>query len=470
VTGSDRDEEGRLIAGRYRLQRRIGGGAMGVVYLAKDEMLDRTVAVKELLLTPGLSEEEAEHARKRSFREARIAARLQHQYAITVFSVAEDDGKPVLVMEYLPSQSLAEVLAERKTLPPAEAAKLGAHAASALAAAHAAGIVHRDVKPGNILISEDGAAKITDFGISRATDDGTLTGSGRFAGTPAFLAPEAARGEKPSQASDVFSLGATLYAAVEGRFPYGSTENQMALLYAAAAGRINPPEPAGPLTDVLNRMMLLDPDARPSMAELADELAKLAEPPEKRGKNARRLLVAGLAVLVVAAGVLAYVLIPRSPGDNTATGGSPQPPVPGNSSSAEQPAAVAPTTTTAPPTTTTTPPPALPPATGTVISQTQAVSDYYAVLPTGYEQAWTMLGPVIQREVGKASFVSWWTAITNLRVTVPPQMEGENKVQVTIEFTKGGKHWRETHHLGMIAGKDRPLINTDYGPSSFTIG
>ncbi|WP_433870220.1 serine/threonine-protein kinase [Saccharopolyspora sp. CA-218241] len=180
--------EGRLIAGRYRLEQRIGSGAMGVVWRAVDERLHRTVAVKLLIVQPGYTPEETEEARQRTMREGRIAARLQHQNAIVVFDTAEDEGQPVLVMEYLPSQSLATVISEHGVLPPMQVAKIGLQVAGALAAAHMAGIVHRDLKPGNILLGDNGMAKITDFGISRAIGDVAVTKSGILAGTPAYLA------------------------------------------------------------------------------------------------------------------------------------------------------------------------------------------------------------------------------------------------------------------------------------------
>ncbi len=178
-------EDGRLVAGRYRLISRIGTGAMGVVWRAHDERLNRTVAVKKLLLSPGLPEDEAAEAVERCMREGRIAARLHHANAISVFDVVDEDGAPCLIMEYLPSKSLAMVLTEQGPLDPYEVARIGALSASALVAAHAAGIVHRDIKPGNILLGDDGSVKITDFGISRAADDVTVTKTGMIAGTPA---------------------------------------------------------------------------------------------------------------------------------------------------------------------------------------------------------------------------------------------------------------------------------------------
>jgi serine/threonine protein kinase len=248
---------------------------MGVVWQARDERLERMVAIKQLVLQPGLSEQETDEARRRAMREARIAARLQHPNAITVFDVAENDGEPCLVMEFLPSRSLSSVLAERGTLSPEEAAKICAQVASALTAAHAAGIVHRDVKPANILLTENGTAKITDFGISRAVGDVTVTQTGISAGTPAYLAPEVARGHDPSPAADVFSLGATLYNAVEGRPPFGTSQNPLALLHAVATGQVPPPKQAGAVTTLLMGMLDAEPEARPTMREATDALTEV---------------------------------------------------------------------------------------------------------------------------------------------------------------------------------------------------
>jgi eukaryotic-like serine/threonine-protein kinase len=273
----------RLVAGRYRLDRQIGTGAMGVVWQAHDERLDRTVALKELLMQPGLAEDEAETARARAMREGRIAARLQHPHAICVYDVALDRGTgvgdqmvPWLVMEYLPSRSLATALTEHGPLPPHEVARIGYQVAAALTAAHQAGIVHRDVKPGNVLLGQDGTVKITDFGISRASWDATLTRTGVLSGTPAYFAPEVARGEQPGPASDVFSLGSMLYVAVEGEPPFGLDDNTLALLRTVAEGQVEPPRRAGPLAPLLMQLMADDPAARPSMPDAAAALGAVA--------------------------------------------------------------------------------------------------------------------------------------------------------------------------------------------------
>ncbi|MEC3980362.1 protein kinase domain-containing protein [Amycolatopsis sp. H20-H5] len=257
-----------LIAGRYRLLARVGRGAMGVVWRARDELLDRVVAVKQLDATTGVGG-------RRGMREARVAARLRHPHAITVYDVVEQTGNLYLVMEFLPS-SLAGLLAEHGTLPAGYVAKAGAQVASALATAQAAGIVHRDVTPGNVLITADGTAVIADFGISRASGEATVTSRGFIAGTPAYLAPEVAGGEEAGFPSDVFSLGATLYTALEGRPPFGTSENTLALLVRIAYEEVDPPRHGGPLADVLLSMLRRDAAERPAMAEVRTALAEVA--------------------------------------------------------------------------------------------------------------------------------------------------------------------------------------------------
>ncbi|WP_026204274.1 serine/threonine-protein kinase [Actinomycetospora chiangmaiensis] len=266
----------RVVAGRYRLEERIGSGAMGVVWRGTDERLGRVVAIKQVFLNQGLDEAEADEVRQRTLREGRIAARLQHPHAISVFDASIEGDEPWLVMEYLPSRSLSAMLAEQGPLDPRLVARIGRQVADALDAAHQAGIVHRDVKPGNVLIGSDGTVKITDFGISRATGDLTLTRTGMLAGTPAYLAPEVARGDDSTFASDVFSLGATLYAAVEGIPPFGSDDNALALLHNVAAGAVNPPVQAGPLTALLMRLLRSEPTERPTAAQARRELGRIA--------------------------------------------------------------------------------------------------------------------------------------------------------------------------------------------------
>ena len=265
-----------LIAGRYRLVSELGRGAMGVVWLARDERLGRTVAVKELRSGIGLSETQVQSSHLRARREARIAARLHHPHAVAIYDVAEHEGRPYLVMEYVRSRSLSEVLAQETVLTAAVVAEIGEQMASALVAAHKAGIVHRDIKPGNILFTDDGTAKLTDFGISRANDDVTVTATGEMLGTPAYVAPEVAQGRPASAASDVFSLGATLYAAVEGEPPFGTGPTAMALLLRIVHGESRPPLTVGPLTDTLMWMIHTDPEQRPTMESAQRSLRAIA--------------------------------------------------------------------------------------------------------------------------------------------------------------------------------------------------
>src|SRR3954452_2350853 len=266
---------------------------MGTVWRARDELLGRQVAIKLVLTPVDVSAAEADQQRQRALREGRIAARLSHPHAISVYDVALESGQPWLVMEYLPSRSLATVLTEDGVLRVDQAAQIGAQVADALAATHAAGIVHRDVKPANILIGEggrlEGLVKITDFGISHASGDVTLTQTGQITGTPAFLAPEVAQGREMTEASDVFSLAATLYTSVEGQPPFGMEENALAMLHKVAGAQILPPHRAGSLTRPLTRMLAADPADRPTMPEVRDELAKLAA---GRGGNTTTVLMA----------------------------------------------------------------------------------------------------------------------------------------------------------------------------------
>ncbi|EME63500.1 serine/threonine-protein kinase [Amycolatopsis decaplanina] len=306
-----------VIAGRYRLERKVGRGAMGVVWRAHDERLDRTVAVKQLL-PDTWSDDAPFRSIVRAMREARVAARLEHPHAVTVYDVAEQDGTPFLVMEFLPSRPLTELLADDGPLPAGRVAELGAQIASALAAAHENGILHRDVTPNNVLITGDGQAKIADFGLSHAMGEGTMTGGGLVVGTPAYLSPEVADGEEPGYPSDVFSLGSTLYTALEGAPPFGTDANQIALLKRVARGEITAPRTTGPLTDVLLRLLRRDPRERPDMAEAERMLAAVADGRSAILSGTKRLpaptrrsrlpfVIAG--GVVVAGGALAGILL-----------------------------------------------------------------------------------------------------------------------------------------------------------------
>ncbi|MGU3431680.1 serine/threonine-protein kinase [Actinomycetes bacterium M1A6_2h] len=269
-----------LLAGRYRLDSKLGGGGMGAVWLAVDTLLSRKVAVKQATSTADLTPEAAKTIREQAMREGRIAAQLANPHAIAMHDVALDSGEPWLIMEYLPSRSLAMALNITESLPPDEVIQIGAQVADALTAAHAAGIVHRDIKPGNILIADRGSGmgmvKISDFGISRAKNDTHEENSSVITGTPAYFAPEVARGADPTEASDVFSLGATLYTATEGQPPFGVDSDSIALLHKVAGARIAPPRRSGAMTATLLHMLEPDPARRPSMEQVRERLVTLA--------------------------------------------------------------------------------------------------------------------------------------------------------------------------------------------------
>jgi eukaryotic-like serine/threonine-protein kinase len=258
---------GRLLAGRYALGDVLGRGGMGIVWQASDRLLHREVAVKELTFSVGLTAEERSVLRERTLREARAAARLDHPCVTTVYDVVEEDGRPWLVMERVEADSLQRVLEHAGPLSPRAVARIGLDVLSALEAAHAAGIVHRDVKPGNVLVLRDGHARLTDFGIATTTGDSNLTTGGALIGSPSYMAPERIHGDQPQPAVDLWSLGATLYAAVEGRPPFARGE-PMATAMSVVSEHPAPMVRAGPLEPVLRGLLTKDP-ARRSTAEQA---------------------------------------------------------------------------------------------------------------------------------------------------------------------------------------------------------
>ena len=267
-----------MVAGRYLLQTTIGRGAMGTVWRARDTVLARDVAVKEVRLrgpvTAGsVMTEETRVLYQRTLREARTAARLNHPAVVTIFDVVEADGSPWIVMELVQARSLDQVLTEDGPLRPQQAADIGVRVLGALACAHAAGILHRDVKPSNVLLGPDGRAVLTDFGIATLEGDSGLTQAGMVMGTPGFTAPERIRGDTASPASDLWSLGATLYAAVEGRGPFDARGNSIAILAAIANEEPPRPRSAGPLRHVIEALLQRNPQARPDAATVSRLLA-----------------------------------------------------------------------------------------------------------------------------------------------------------------------------------------------------
>jgi predicted Ser/Thr protein kinase len=266
-----------LVAGRYRLVQLLGAGGMGRVWHAWDEILGRDVAIKEIVPPDQLLAAERDELRRRTLREARAAARLSHPNVVRVYDVFEAEGRPWIVMEYVRSRSLQEVLAADGPLDPLRAAAIGLGLLGALRAAHRAGVLHRDIKPSNVLLCDDGRVVLTDFGIATVEGDAAVTRTGLVLGSPAYIAPERAREGSAGPESDLWSLGATLYAAVEGRSPY-ERPSAMATLAALAAEEPDPPRNAGPLRPTLNGLLRKDPAARITAAEAERRLRRAATP------------------------------------------------------------------------------------------------------------------------------------------------------------------------------------------------
>ncbi|MDT4963792.1 MAG: eukaryotic-like serine/threonine-protein kinase [Pseudonocardiales bacterium] len=494
MTGS----EDVLIAGRYRLVTALASGGMGVVWKGWDERLKRPVAVKQLRVQPGLSPAEATTARDRAMREARNTARLHHPHAVPVYDVVEHDGDPCLIMQFLPSISLQEAIHQRGTLPLAQVARIGNELAEALTAAHRVGIVHRDVKPGNVLLAEDGTAKLTDFGISHALGDATLTATGMITGTPAYLAPEVARGQPASFASDVFSLGATLYTAAEGTPPFGEGSNAMAVLHRVASGQVRPPQRSGSLTPVLMSMLTGDPGARPVMADVGTDLghalsalptgnsaaqvptsvhtarypvpssppvrtpARFAgspSPPVRAaaphstlpnirpvgppsGPRRRRGPIAAIVAGVLAVAAVAIFALTRPGPENGSPSGSAGSKT---TSSAPQTPTRAATTSRAP----------------TAQQLAQAVTDYYALMPENIQAGWARLTPSYQQAGagGLNGYEQFWGQFAKVTVS---NATGQlpDSAQATITYTfKNGQTSTERRNFQLILSSGTYKIN-----------
>lgn len=310
---------GRVLAGRYTLRTPLGRGGMGTVWLATDSVLGRQVAIKEVTFEAA-AVEERRLLRERTLREARAAARFEHPRVTTVHDVVEEDGRPWIVMEHIPSRTLAQVLQDQGPMPPDLVSRIGMDLLGALQAAHRAGIVHRDVKPDNVLIGAQWRAWLTDFGIATSSGESGLTEAGILLGSPSYMSPERARNEVPSPAVDVWSLGATLFTAVEGRPPF-ERGDAMATLLAVIT---EPPAPilaAGPLTPVLLGCLTKDPAQRMTVDQVqaglnrvlmgpAPAISRPAAPPPtsyvpREPTRVERLDVADLSALAKATRSLA---------------------------------------------------------------------------------------------------------------------------------------------------------------------
>ncbi|MFD7691746.1 serine/threonine-protein kinase [Streptomyces sp. NPDC059805] len=361
----------RVIAGRYRLLSPLGEGGMGTVWRARDELLHREVAVKEVRAPAGLAASDVERMYARLEREAWAAARVADRNVVTVYDVATQDGRPWIVMELVRGISLAELLDADGPLSPRRAAHIGSEVLSALRAAHGAGVLHRDVKPANVLLSNDDRVVLTDFGIAMVEGSSALTMTGEVIGSPEFLAPERALGRTPGPESDLWSLGVLLYAAVEGNSPFRH-DTPLSTLRAIVDEELPPPRRAGPLAPVIEGLLRKDPAERLPAARAQEDLRVVAAggtlpgggagaapyaptiaafpapsgtaptapvpPPgptrptgaqpadtapvrSGRDRRAAPVLIAGVVVLALAVGGLTYALLNRGGDGGKATGG-----------------------------------------------------------------------------------------------------------------------------------------------------
>ncbi|MGW7281008.1 serine/threonine-protein kinase [Streptomyces sp. NPDC054844] len=302
------DKSARLLAGRYRLGDVLGRGGMGTVWRAEDETLGRTVAVKELRFPGNIDEEEKRRLITRTLREAKAIARIRNNSAVTVYDVVEEDDRPWIVMELVEGKSLAEAIREDGLLEPKRAAEVGLAVLDVLRSAHREGILHRDVKPSNVLIAEDGRVVLTDFGIAQVEGDPSITSTGMLVGAPSYISPERARGHKPGPAADLWSLGGLLYAAVEGTPPYDKG-SAIATLTAVMTENLEEPKNAGPLRDVIFGLLNKDPAQRLDDAGARAMLNKVIHAPNRAAETEP-------------ADATKVVPLPAQPDERTRRGGS----------------------------------------------------------------------------------------------------------------------------------------------------
>ena len=462
---------------------------MGSVWLAVDETLGREVAIKGAGHLPG----ESATDEARALREARSSAALNHPNVVALYDAVPDDGRVWLVMEYVEGQTLSELMRAEGPLDPGRVAAIGAQVADGLVVAHERGTVHRDIKPGNILVTADGKAKISDFGIARTLGEDTLTDSGMVTGTPSYFAPELARGAQPTTASDVWALGGTLYAAVEGRPPYREQSNALALLATIADQAPPAPERAGPLTEPIRRMMDPDPGSRWSMADAAHalhqrvpaaEVATLREsdevspvpapasetsppapasepapaPQQRPTRRSRSGLVLALLLVLLLAGAGGIYLVARDDGSTTA---DPQvrPTGSGHRSPSATTTVTATSTAAATETATTSPSASGAPAGSRSGNPVDFVESYYALLPGDTEAGWSLLTTSYRRQTGGYDdYQGFWSGVSSVSV------EGARKAgptTVDVELVYDGND-RETRRLVLRRTSDGWLIDDSY--------
>ena len=475
----------RTIADRYRLVREVGRGGMGSVWLAVDERLGREVAVKGAGHLPGQSATD----QARALREARSSAALHHPHVVALYDAVPEGEQVWLVMEYVEGRTLAQLMREQGPLDPVLVAGIGAQVADGLAAAHERGTIHRDVKPGNILVTDDGTAKISDFGIARTLGEETLTEAGLLSGTPSYFSPELARGADPGPAADVWALGATLYAAVEGHTPYPDQPNALALLSTIADRRPPAPQRAGVLTEPIGRMMDPDPVSRWSMADASHALhqraAAVPEPtreetapalappvppppaaapadpaPQPHRRHRAGWLAACVALLLLAVGGLwlASARDGAEPSGSTRT--TPQQSAPTHHRRAGQrPTSTATVTATATATTTPEASAPAPAAGGASADQIGFVEDYYAVLPDDTRTGWSELTPAYRQQTGGYDdYAGFWDSVDSVAVE-DARSVGANTVDVDLVYNGSD---RETRRIVLERTADGWMISDSY--------
>jgi serine/threonine protein kinase len=430
-----------VIAGRYTLEREIGRGGMGAVWLGLDEVLGRQVALKRVGMFPGGGTPDLERAE----REARLAARLNHPHVVAVYDLVEDSDVQWLVMEYVEGVTLAGLVKRDGALLPDQAAALVGQAADALAAAHAAGIVHRDVKPSNMLVSPGGQVKLSDFGIARAEADASLTQTGLVTGSPAYLAPEVASGQQATDASDVWSLGATLFHALAGHPPYEVGDNVLGALYRIV--HEDPPRllNAGWLGPLLLATMTREPADRWSMAQVRDFLAagptatrlaavpasgrfepepeptqvmSRAVPPAADPRRRRGLLpVLAVVAVLAAVGLIAWLVLDGDDPGNQKAGSREPSGGPGTSSSSSQTPDV------------------------TADGMENFVEDYLATVTTDPAASWQELTPSFQQESGGfGEYQKFWSDMQTADMLSSKADPGSRRLSYTVEYLHQDGH------------------------------
>jgi serine/threonine protein kinase len=447
-----------VIAERYQLDREIGRGGMGAVWLGRDLVLQRAVALKQVGLLPGSQRADVERVR----REARVSAMLNHPNVVGVFDLVSEGERHWLVMEYVECQTLADRIRRKGSLKPDAIAPIIAQAAQALAAAHSAGIVHRDVKPSNILVCPDGTVKLGDFGIARTKADPTLTQTGLVTGSPGYMAPEVASGRTAGAAADVWSLGATVFHALEGRPPYDTGDNLMAALYRLV--NEDPPRSkrAGWLEPLLLATMHRDPKGRwtsaqvaafleqgPTVATAAGPVAAVAPPPPRQLEPEptrllpapeRRRVIAPLtaALLLVVGVVLATWLLTRDPAaDSNATSHNP---------------------TRSP---TTSAPVVQRPTAG---GMEQFINDYLATVARDPVVAWTRLTANFQSASGGYQrYIAWWGGLEKATVR---SIEADPE-DLTVEYDVHYE-WAKGEGKGKLK-KDKTTLELTFNQGQYLI-